>query len=86
MEGKKMKKIILAVIILLALSISVRVLIKKNTIPQGRYEVLYSFKEQDGNYSLKVSDGVETYTIRTDNEYVAKASHIFIDIKITPCP
>lgn len=81
-----MKKIILAVIILLALSISVRVLIKKNTIPQGRYEVLYSFKEQDGNYSLKVSDGVETYTIRTDNEYVAKASHIFIDIKITPCP
>jgi hypothetical protein len=81
-----MKKIIIVIVILLALSISVRVLVKNNTIPQGRYEVLYSFKEQDGNYSLKISDGVETYTIRTDDEYVAKASHIFIYIKITPCP
>jgi len=81
-----MKKVIIIIIILLALSISMRVLIKKNSVPQGRYEVLYSFKEQDGNYSLKITDGVETYTIRTDDEYVAKASHIYIDIKITPCP
>lgn len=81
-----MKKLILAIVILLALSGITRVLIKKNTVPQGRYEVLYSFKEQDGNYSLKISDGVETYTIRTDDEYVAKASHIYINVKITPCP
>lgn len=81
-----MKKIIAIIIILLTLSISVRVLVKKNTVPQGRYEVLYSFKEQDGNYSLKVSDGVETYIIRTDDVYVAKASHIYINAKITPCP
>jgi uncharacterized protein YxeA len=81
-----MKKIILIVIILLVLSCLSRVLIKNNSIPQGRYEVLNSFKEQDGNYSLKISDGVETYTIRTDDEYVAKANHIFIKTKITPCP
>ena len=81
-----MKKIILGIIILLILSTSMRVLIKNNSVPQGRYEVLNSFKEQDGNYSLKISDGVETYTIRTDNEYVAKANYIFINIKITPCP
>lgn len=81
-----MKKVILVIIILLALSISVRVLVKKNTVPQGRYEVLNSFKEQDGNYSLKVSDGVETYTIRTNDEYVAKANYIYINVKITPCP
>lgn len=81
-----MKKIILVVIILLVLSTSMRVLIKNNSIPQGRYEVLNSFKEQDGNYSLKVSDGVETYTIRTDDEYVAKANHIYVNKKITPCP
>ena len=81
-----MKKIILIVIILLVLSTSMRVLIKRNSVPQGRYEVLNSFKEQDGNYSLKVSDGVETYTIRTDDIYVAKASYIYINIKITPCP
>jgi hypothetical protein len=81
-----MKKVILIIVILLALSISVRVLVKNNTIPQGRYEVLYSFKEQDGNYSLKISDGVETYTIRTDDEYVAKANYIYINVKITPCP
>lgn len=81
-----MKKIILIVIILLVLSCLSRVLIKNNTVPQGRYEVLTSFKEQDGNYSLKISDGVETYTIRTDDEYVAKANHIYINVKITPCP
>lgn len=81
-----MKKLILAIVILLALSGITRVLIKMNTVPQGRYEVLYSFKEQDGNYSLKVSDGVETYIIRTDDVYVAKASHIYINVKITPCP
>lgn len=81
-----MKKVILIIIILLALSGISRVLIKNNTIPQGRYEVLYSFKEQDGNYSLKITDGVETYTIRTDDVYVAKASHIYINVKITPCP
>lgn len=81
-----MKKIILVVIILLVLSCLSRVLIKNNTVPQGRYEVLYSFKEQDGNYSLKVSDGVETYTIRTDDVYVAKANHIYVNKKITPCP
>lgn len=81
-----MKKIILGIIILLILSCLSRVLIKNNSIPQGRYEVLNSFKEQDGNYSLKITDGVETYTIRTDNEYVAKANHIFINVKITPCP
>lgn len=81
-----MKKIILIVIILLILSCLSRVLIKNNTIPQGRYEVLYYFKEQDGNYSLKISDGVETYTIRTDDVYVANANHIYINVKITPCP
>ena len=81
-----MKKIILIVIILLVLSGISRVLVKNNTVPQGRYEVLTSFKEQDGNYSLKISDGVETYTIRTDDVYVAKASYIYINIKITPCP
>lgn len=81
-----MKKLILVIIILLTLSISVRLLVKNNTVPQGRYEVLNSFKEQDGNYSLKISNGVETYTIRTDDEYVAKANYIFIKIKITPCP
>ena len=81
-----MKKIILGIIILLILSCLSRVLIKNNSVPQGRYEVLNSFKEQDGNYSLKISDGVETYTIRTDDEYVAKANHIFINVKITPCP
>ena len=81
-----MKKIILAVMILLVLSTSMRVLIKRNSVPQGRYEVLNSFKEQDGNYSLKISDGVETYIIRTDDEYVAKANYIFIGVKITPCP
>ena len=81
-----MKKIILIVIILLVLSTSMRVLIKRNSVPQGRYEVLNSFKEQDGNYSLKICDGVETYTIKTDDEYVAKADYIFISVKITPCP
>lgn len=81
-----MKKFILIVFILLVLSCLSRVLINNNSVPQGRYEVLNSFKEQDGNYSLKISDGVETYTIRTDNEYVAKANHIFINVKITPCP
>jgi uncharacterized protein YxeA len=81
-----MKKIILIVIILLVLSCLSRVLIKNNSIPQGRYEVLNSFKEQDGNYSLKISDGVETYTIRTDDVYVANANHIYINVKITPCP
>ncbi len=81
-----MKKVILIVIILLALSCISRVLVKNNTVPQGRYEVLTSFKEQDGNYSLKISDGVETYTIRTDDVYVAKANHIYINVKITPCP
>lgn len=81
-----MKKVILVIFILLALSGISRVLIKMNTIPQGRYEVLYSFKEQDGNYSLKISDGVETYIIRTDDEYVAKANYIFVNVKITPCP
>ena len=81
-----MKKIILIIIILLALSGLSRVLVKNNTVPQGRYEVLTSFKEQDGNYSLKISDGVETYTIRTDDVYVAKANHIYINVKITPCP
>ncbi len=81
-----MKKIILIVIILLVLSTSMRVLIKRNSVPQGRYEVLNSFKEQDGNYSLKICDGVETYTITTDDEYVAKADYIYIKTKITPCP
>ena len=82
-----MKKVILVIIvILLTLSISVRVLVKNNTVPQGRYEVLNSFKEQDGNYSLKISDGVETYTIRTADVYVAKANYIYINKKITPCP
>ena len=81
-----MKKVILGIIILLILSCLSRVLIKNNSVPQGRYEVQNSFKEQDGNYSLTISDGVETYTIRTDNEYVAKANHIFINAKITPCP
>lgn len=81
-----MKKVILIIVVLLALSISMRVLINKNSVPQGRYEVLYSFKEQDGNYSLKISDGVETYIIRTDDVYVAKANYIYINTKITPCP
>lgn len=81
-----MKKIIIVVLILLTLSCLSRVLIKNNSVPQGRYEVLNSFKEQDGNYSLKISNGVETYTIRTDDEYVAKANYIFINLKITPCP
>ena len=82
-----MKKFILIVFILLVLSgIGVRVLVNKSQLPHGRYEVLYSFKEQDGNYSLKITDGVETYTIRTNDEYVAKAKHIFIKLEITPCP
>lgn len=81
-----MKKVILIVIILLALSCISRVIVKNNTVPQGRYEVQNSFKEQDGNYSLTISDGVETYTIRTDDEYVAKANYIYINVKITPCP
>lgn len=81
-----MKKLILIIIILLALSGISRVLVKKNSVPQGRYEVLNSFKEQDGNYSLKISDGVETYTIKTDDVYVAKAKHIYVKVKITPCP
>lgn len=81
-----MKKVILIIVILLTLSHLSRVLVKKNTIPQGRYEVLYSFKEQDGNYSLKISDGVETYIIKTEDIYVAKANYIYINVKITPCP
>ena len=81
-----MKKIIIIIILLITLSVSARVLLKKNSVPQGRYEVLNSFKEQDGNYSLKISDGVTTYTIRSNDIYVAKASHIYINVKITPCP
>lgn len=81
-----MKKVILVIIILLVLSCLSRVLIKNNSVPQGRYEVLNSFKEQDGNYSLKISDGVETYIIRTEDVYVAKANYIYINVKITPCP
>lgn len=83
-----MKKIILIVIILLVLScIGVRVLVNKSQLPHGRYEVVESYyRVFDGKYTLKIKNGVETYTVETSNIDVAKAKYVNVRSEITPCP